>query len=92
MQSSGKIAEISCIPPVRVEPIPPLDDMASRLKIYCRRKVLMKNGLIDHEKSDLEVLYRLDLVPFIVTMSIIVSGCYFLLRLTYHKQDASELW
>ena len=32
MPSSGKIAEISCIPPVRVEPIPPLDDMASRLR------------------------------------------------------------
>ena len=53
MPSSGRIAAISCIPPVRVEPIPPLDDMASQ-KIYCRRELLMKNGVIDREKGSLE--------------------------------------
>ena len=54
--SSGRIAAMSCIPPVRVEPIPPwLDDMASRRKIYCCWEVLKKNGLmLDHEKSGLE--------------------------------------
>ena len=44
--SSGRIAAISCIPPVRVEPIPPLaplDGMASRWKIYRRR------GVVDEE-------------------------------------------
>ena len=48
MPSSGRIAATSWIPPVSVEPIPPLDDMASiKDLLYCRREFLMKNGLID---------------------------------------------
>ena len=44
MPSSGRIAAISCIPPVSVEPIPPpLNDMAwMRDLLYCRREFLMK--------------------------------------------------
>ena len=43
MPSSGRNAAMSCIPPVSVEPIPTLDDMAARLRIYCRREVLIED-------------------------------------------------
>ena len=48
--SSGRIPAISCMPPVSVEPIPPLDDIASR-KIYCRRGVFLIEGVLDEAEE-----------------------------------------
>ena len=55
MPSSGRIAAMSCIPPVRVEPIPPwLDDMASRWRVYCRKGVLDDERDNDRKKGGFE--------------------------------------